>query len=217
MAANNQWQGAALHIEDLDKAQFLPEATTTERIHGARKDVLLTMGIDLARFAELERNECNTVLRPVARRLYLQFYPYAYISRLIGVSAATVGQWSQKDDWEACRKEAEKEFYETVLQQRMMQITRMGRTAIDLVQRSLDGYYHSQDTRPLGLKEAETISRIFSNLDKVFRLTTNQPTQIVENRDGGRKIPRTADELKEALRADPFIETTSTKPDPKEE
>lgn len=157
----------------------------------------------------------SDVLRPYALKMYCDYYPQSFIGRSLGLGVSTVRGWKQAENWDEKRSAVERHFAGAIAMSRLKQTMTITCDAIDIIGKVLAKTKKDPD---LGIRDAEAVSRILSNLDKIVRLSTGAPTEITESRDGTTlRLPRNAQELAEILKGDPFIDVTPEKADKPED
>lgn len=194
---------------DIQVSDFVEDNLETSPIAKRRVDptVAIKYAIDAQAVDDhiLDSRDRARALRPYARRMFIDSYPCSTISRLLGLQLNTVKHWATQDKWVADRQAVMAEFHNAIMLQRLEKISRLSTAALDVITRAILKLKSKGDD--VTIHEAHMVSSIFSNMDKVLRLASGQPTDIVENRGDGEKIrmPKNAKELKAILDADPFM------------
>lgn len=142
-------------------------------------------------------------LKPYAFRMYCDNYPLKAIARLLNVSPNTVWWWVHRTDWKQRKAELEMQFHNAVISSKVQVLAQISSDAIDIIGKALSGLKKKGDD--ITLVDARNVSEIFKNMDKVLRLTNGAPTEIQEKRHTDVKVPRTAKEILEVIKADPFM------------
>jgi len=135
--------------------------------------------------------------------LFFRHIPNSQIAKKVGVRADTIAKWSKEpeDNWIEERRQFEKELVESYIGTKKTVLPTILNCGLDLILNSFRD--RLSDGNPLSLNEARIVSGVITDLDKIIRLDAGDPTEISEVK---RTIPTTMEELKKAIRRDPFID-----------
>lgn len=139
-------------------------------------------------------------LRTRAKELYFSYMPFNDIAKELGVSAATVADWRKKEGWDVERDGIERGIIEDAFGARRMTLSRITKMTTELLEKSLKRL--SDRTEPPTLAEAEKLSVIIGNLDKILRLDMGKATDNVVVQGS---VQHTVEEIRARLAADPVI------------
>lgn len=139
-------------------------------------------------------------LRTRGKELYFSYVPHNDIAKELGVSAATIADWRRKEGWDIEREGIERGILEDSFGARRMSLSRITHMTTTLLERGLKHFSDRID--PPTLAEAEKLSIIIGNLDKILRLDTNRPT---DNVAVSATVQHTVEDIRARLAADPVL------------
>jgi hypothetical protein len=151
--------------------------------------------------SDLPKNKLAVVEPEVierAKNLYFQYRSLNQIAQDLGVSTAQLSRWRRDGEWLAERENAERGLIEDGFSQRKLTIARIMNATTDQIERALT--HITKRTEPPTLAEAEKLSFILSNLDKVARLDAGKAT---ENVNIQAKLEMSAEKIREIIQSDP--------------
>lgn len=126
--------------------------------------------------------EWVSAMKPYAFAMFMDRLPVSHIDKALALGTDCCKDWAKKGKWHATREEAEKQYHIELVQQKANQMSQMAAVAMEGVSKAIAKY--ARGTRTMTLMEAEKISKILVNMDKLTRLASGQPTEIVEQRGG---------------------------------
>ena len=139
-----------------------------------------------------------------AKRLYFNHWGAKEISEWLDVNYETVRKWIARYKWVSERNDIVKTEVQELAQRRSHQINTVMRDGFDAI---IDSVKQAK-AKGVSIEEAEKISKMLSNVDKLYRLQIGKPTEIREERSI--KVEHhmgTKENIMKALQDDPFIET----------
>lgn len=139
-------------------------------------------------------------LRARGKDLYFSYTPFNDIAKQLGVSAATVADWRKKESWDLTRDGIERGIIEDAFGARRMTLSRVTKMTTELLERSLKRL--NDRVEPPTLAEAEKLSIIIGNLDKILRLDMGKAT---DNVSVAASVSHTVEEIRARLAADPVL------------
>jgi hypothetical protein len=139
-------------------------------------------------------------LRKRGRELYLTYVPFNDIAKELCVSASTLSDWRKSAGWEIERDGIERGILEDAFGARRMTVSRIVKTTTDVLERGLQAI--ANRVEPITLAEAERLSVILGNLDKILRLDTNRPTDNIQIAS---TVTHTVEDIRARLAADPVL------------
>ncbi len=139
-------------------------------------------------------------LRARAKELYFSYTPHNDIAKELGVSAATVADWRKKETWDVTRDGIERGILEDAFGARRMTLSRITKLSTELLENALKKL--ANRVEPPTLAEAEKLSIIVGNLDKILRLDMGKAT---ENVSVAGTVAHTVEEIRARLAADPVL------------
>lgn len=147
-------------------------------------------------------------VRDEALQLYLAHVPMNDIAARLKVSTATLSAWRSRDGWAQMREKQDEELAADIVSARKLTLTRIARAGIDQIDRTIK--HIAERPEPMTVAEAEKMSVLVSNLDRIGRLDNKEAT---ENVAVGIKVsaPLTPEQIKETIKADPFFIAPVTK------
>lgn len=155
----------------------------------------------MAKSAKLAKSsEELTQLRTRGKELYFSYVQHNDIAKELGVSAATIADWRKKEGWDLEREGIERGLLEDSFGARRMSLSRITKMTTDLLETGLKRF--SERNEPPTLAEAERLSVIIGNLDKILRLDTGKATENVAIQGS---VAHTVEEIRERLSQDPVL------------
>lgn len=151
-------------------------------------------------------------LRTRGKELYFSYVGHNDIAKELGVSAATVADWRKRESWDIEREGIERGLLEDSFGARRMSLSRITKMTTDLLERGLKHF--SDRHEPPTLAEAEKLSIIIGNLDKILRLDMGKAT---ENVAVSASVQHTVEDVRARIAADPvlgFAITQASQPKP---
>lgn len=139
-------------------------------------------------------------LRARAKDLYFSYTPFNDIAKELGVSSATVSEWRKKESWDLTRDGIERGILEDAFGARRMTLSRITKLSTDLLEKSLKRL--ADRVEPPTLAEAEKLSIIVGNLDKILRLDMGKATDNVNVQS---TVSHTVEEIRARLASDPVL------------
>lgn len=147
------------------------------------------------------RSEAELVeLTARAKDLYFSYTPFNDIAKQLGVSSATVADWRKVGGWDVTREGIERGILEDAFGARRMTLSRITKMSTDLLEAALRRL--SDRVEPPTLAEAEKLSVIVGNLDKILRLDMGKATDNVAVQT---TVQHSVEEIRARLQADPVI------------
>lgn len=140
-------------------------------------------------------------IKDEAKRLYFNHWTPKEISDFLQQEYETVRKWVTRYGWAKERKKIEDEEKSDVINRRSHQMNRVMRDGLEVIAEAIEGAKKGGVT----MEDAERISKMIGNIDKVYRLQTGKPTEIKEERKITSDVA-TKQELLKAMSEDPFIE-----------
>ena len=132
------------------------------------------------------------------REMYMKYMPITELASTFNVVRSTVTWHINSNSWQAERKMAENEIFNSFTDAKKTDFVKMTQAAVEIMSRSL-GHLATRHEPP-SINEATRASDILKTLDNILRLDDGKPTDIVENQDK----PLTSKELKKKIAKDPF-------------
>ncbi len=148
----------------------------------------------------IRSNDELATLKARGKDLYFSYVPFNDISKELAVSSATVADWRKKEGWDIEREGIERGILEDAFGARRMSLSRITKMTTDLLERGLKHF--NDRIEPPTLAEAEKLSIIIGNLDKILRLDTNRPTDNVQI---AATVQHTVEDIRAKLAADPVL------------
>jgi hypothetical protein len=139
-------------------------------------------------------------LRTRAKELYFTYVPHNDIAKELGVSAATVADWRKKEGWDIEREGIERGILEDSFGARRMSLSRITKMTTELLEKGLKHFSDRVD--PPTLAEAEKLSIIIGNLDKILRLDMGKAT---DNIQVAASVQHTVEDVRARLALDPVL------------
>lgn len=139
-------------------------------------------------------------LRARGKSLYFSYIPFNDVARELNVSAAVLADWRKKEGWDVEREGIERGILEDAFGARRMSLSRITKMTTDLLERGLKHF--SDRVEPPTLAEAEKLSIIIGNLDKILRLDMGKATDNVAVQS---TVKHTVEDVRARLAADPVI------------
>jgi hypothetical protein len=139
-------------------------------------------------------------LRARGKQLFLGYRHKKDIAAELGVTPATVGDWDKREGWSIEREGIERGVLEDEFGARRMSLSRITKLTTELLENSLKRL--ADRVEPPTLSEAEKLSVIIGNLDKILRLDTNRPTDNVAIAS---TVTHTVEEIRARLAEDPVL------------
>lgn len=150
-----------------------------------------------------------------ARELYLRYRTPKQIAKELDIPEMKVNNWiygsrDSSENWKRERDELAKEVISETLDRysvrRKQYLPQILETSLALVLNAVQTRAKDMDASPVTLKEAEVISNLITNLDKLNRLDAGEATDIIQEK----KATITIEDLKKAVEKDYFLEVTPT-------
>lgn len=138
-------------------------------------------------------------LKARAFELYMQHVSAADISRELGVTARQISRWRTEGQWAVTREGEDRAVIEDGFQSRKLTVSRIATLTLDQLKRGLDHLARRPD--PPTLAEAEKLSTIAANLDRLSRLDAGKAT---ENINLNTAVRMSIEEIKRTVLEDPF-------------
>lgn len=139
-------------------------------------------------------------LRTRGKELYFSYVPHNDIAKELGVSAATVADWRRKEGWDIEREGIERGILEDSFGARRMSLSRITKMTTELLEKGLKHFSDRID--PPTLAEAEKLSIIIGNLDKILRLDMGKAT---DNVAVAATVQHTVEDIRARLAEDPVL------------
>lgn len=141
-----------------------------------------------------------------AEALYMQHYNTPQIARLCGIPGAFLTVRIQ-NTWKKRRQQREKEMVEAVIEDNKYHLSRLFSVSLPLLtdaiaNRAKEHYGDPEKgivAKPLSMKETKILGDLITNVDTLFRLETNRPTQMHKH------VSISLSDLKKIMEGDPFI------------
>jgi hypothetical protein len=133
-----------------------------------------------------------------AKELYFQYSSLHEISKQLSVSIAQLSRWRKEGGWLIERESLERGIIEDGFSRRKLTVARIMNVTTEQLERALK--FISERQAPPTLPEAEKLSMILSNLDKIGRLDTGKAT---ENLAVAAKLEMTAEDIRKIILSDP--------------
>ena len=152
-------------------------------------------------------------MKPYAFKMYMDRLPLPYIDKSLALGSRTASDWARTEGWSKHREAAEQAYHVALVQKKANEMTKMAAVAMEGVSKSIAKY--ARGSRTMTLPEAEKVSKILVNMDKLTRLASGQPTEIVEQRgDLAKAADMTIKDIIKTLQEDPMtIDVTPGKDD----
>ena len=131
------------------------------------------------------------------REMYMKYMSITELAATFNVVRSTVTWHINSNSWQAERKMAENEIFNSFTDAKKTDFVKMTQAAVEIMSPSIT--------------EATRASDILKTLDNILRLDEGKPTDIVESQDK----PLTSKELKKKIAADPFADVKMEKEDEK--
>jgi hypothetical protein len=126
--------------------------------------------------------------------------PHNAVAHELGINSVTVATWRKEGLWDVERDGIERGLIEDSFGARRLSLARICKLSVDQLERGLK---HLADRNsPPTLAEAEKISIIVSNLDKILRLDMGKAT---ENIAISAQVAHTVEEVRDRIAADPIL------------
>lgn len=136
-----------------------------------------------------------------AKDLYLSHASKSEISRALGVSTKTVAKWIKDGEWATEREDEDRGIIESAFAARKLTVAKLARTTADQLVRAVDHLVARKE--PPNLQEAEKLSLILSNLDRIGRLDAGTAT---DNIAVIQQVKMTIEDVRAEIAKDPFRE-----------
>ncbi len=143
--------------------------------------------------------------REQAKQLYMAHVPLNDIASQLKVPTATLSQWRSRDGWLAERETADESLAADIVSSRKLTLARIAKASIDQIDRTIK--HIAERAEPATVAEAEKLSVLVSNLDRVARLDNKEATENVSVKV---KAEMTVDRIREVIQQDAFM---SSEPD----
>lgn len=142
-------------------------------------------------------------IREEAKRLYFKYWTPREISNFMEQNYQTVKKWITRYGWYKEREQIETEALQELANRRSHQMNSVMTDGLEVISNAISQAKRGGAT----MEDAERISKMIGNIDKVYRLQSGKPTEIKEERKVTSTIKlSTKDELLQAIKDDPFIE-----------
>lgn len=140
------------------------------------------------------------MLKARAKELYFSYHSHNEISQQLAIQSSQLSEWRKVGGWDIEREHLERGLIEDSFGARRLSIARICKLSIDQLERSLK--HISDRSQPASLAEAEKISIIVSNLDKILRLDMGKST---ENVAVSAQVTHTVEDIRAKLAQDPVL------------
>jgi len=142
-------------------------------------------------------------IKEEAKALYFKYWTPREIATFLQQNYETVRKWVTRYDW---HKEREAQTLTEVQNNVMRRSNQMNRVMTDGLETIAQFVEQTKQGHVTG-EDAERISKMLANIDKLYRLQTGKPTEIKEERKYtvNTEIKSKEDMIK-AITEDPFIE-----------
>lgn len=150
-------------------------------------------------------------VKATAKKFYMEGMEAGTISQKLNVKYATVQNWitGQGGKTEAWKEQREKAYKTVVakvvdktIREKEKLLPGILQIGLELIQKTFEHRLAETAINPMTIREAKEVSDIVSNIDKLMRLEAGTATEIVNQQYG----PVTIEQLKNAIRNDPFLE-----------
>jgi len=141
-----------------------------------------------------------------AYSLFFSFETPTQIIKKVKVSSTTLNTWVQK--WKVERSKVTTALIEEARDRNQKDILDIFHLGLPLIKSSLAA--RIKEDKPLDIKEAQQVTQILMDFDKLQRLEIGKPTEI-----HSWLKPASIDDLKKALERDEFIDVTELQNQPK--
>jgi hypothetical protein len=145
-------------------------------------------------------------VKDYAKKLYMEHIPLKRIHDLTGINYNTLSQFANQGDnsWRAQREIFCEAIIQNFSESKKAQLTRIMSYTLENLSRALKALADRKE--PPTIKEAEGVSRIYDSLDKIMRLDSGTPTDILQ-RVKPSSVIELSKKIKEQLGTDPWAET----------
>jgi len=140
-----------------------------------------------------------------AKRLYFNYWSPREISDFLQQNYETVRKWVTRYDWYKEREATIKDELSDLANRRAHQMNKVMTDGLDAMIEAVANAKKGATT----IDDAEKISKMIANIDKLYRLQTGKPTEIKEERkytSVEHKALGTKESLLKALKDDPFMD-----------
>lgn len=142
-------------------------------------------------------------IREEAKNLYFKYWSTKEIADFLQQNYETVRKWVTRYDW---YKEREAQVNEEVTELANRRSHQMNRVMTDGLETIAQAVQKSKEGG-VTMEDAERISKMLANIDKLYRLQTGKPTEIKEERKYTvNKDIQSKEDMIKAIQEDPFIE-----------
>lgn len=137
-----------------------------------------------------------------AREMYFAHVGHNSICQQLQLSSSTLANWRKAEDWAAARREADENLLHDLVEGRKVKLARLAEVSVEQIERCISSLRQRVDAPTL--HEAEKLSVILANLDKISRLDRQQATENVAvnvNVQGNLSVER----IRDVIANDPFF------------
>lgn len=144
-----------------------------------------------------------TEIKDEAKALYFKYWSPREIATFLQQNYETVRKWVTRYDWYKEREQQVNDEVTELANRRANQMNRVMTDGLETIAQAV------QKTKEGGvtMEDAERISKMLANIDKLYRLQTGKPTEIKEERKYTvTKEIQSKEDMIKAIQEDPFIE-----------
>ena len=141
-----------------------------------------------------------------AKSLYMRGMSVNEIQRQTGIAPKTLAKWRLgmhcHGDYQTWAEQRAKAIADNALEIALVnkeKLTDIFSIGCELIKKSLEA--RAQQNEPLDIKEAKLVTEIITSLDKMNRLESGKPTEIIEDMK-----PLSLEELRNAVMKDKFLD-----------
>jgi len=106
---------------------------------------------------------------------------YSFISEVLGVPEKQLQSWSGSGRWYATRKQLEAQMIKEAIQKNKAGITAICGLSVEVLRKQLQRMVARDEE--LSMKEAKFASDILANIDRINRLDSSKPTEIIQRQN----------------------------------
>lgn len=144
----------------------------------------------------------DDLIKLKAKELYFEYKSTREIGRAVDVDHSTVSRWIKSNGWDKEREDFASEVSSDAFQRSKSQIQDFWKAGIPFMYNSL--IHRIQSKKYLSVPEIKSLFDAFINLEKLWRLSKGEATEILGAAQNERII--TIEELKKIIEKDSFLD-----------